>query len=352
MERDDRRVLLLAAEPAAGLGLDDLRLGVVEAERPLQRLVDVVRALERAVDGRRRRPRAGTAIIALFSMYSCSWWPTRYVPSSTTSASAKPASRSPERDLVVGEDVVADERVEDRRERLGPRHDGAPWPPGASRGPAAARSASGSAWCWISPPTGTRTGWSSLIRRQMLSPGMSAAVTNDDLRPVEGRVEVEGEQAGMGVGRADRRPEPGAGEDEVVGVLRLAGELGGPFAAERAAAARAAGRDRHRRERRAAAGAEVGDRGHAAGSLLGRDDTTEDGRDGPESRVRTAPDRDPTGPRRAVPVGHRKGVPSPPDKGSASAAGGPYSPAATVPGFGIHPRVIRTMRSSRPSRIC
>jgi hypothetical protein len=41
---------LLAAEPAAGLGLDDLGLGVVEAERPLHRLVDVVGALEAAVD--------------------------------------------------------------------------------------------------------------------------------------------------------------------------------------------------------------------------------------------------------------------------------------------------------------
>ena len=50
MDRDDRRVLLLAAEPAAGLGLDDARLDVVEGQCPLHRLVDVVRALQRAVD--------------------------------------------------------------------------------------------------------------------------------------------------------------------------------------------------------------------------------------------------------------------------------------------------------------
>ena len=58
---------LLAAEPTAGLGLDDLGLAVVQPQRPLQRLVDVVRTLERAVD---RDPAvlAGTAIIALFSM--------------------------------------------------------------------------------------------------------------------------------------------------------------------------------------------------------------------------------------------------------------------------------------------
>ena len=62
---------------------------------------------------------AGTAIIALFSMYSCSWWPTRYSPSTMTSAPAKPASRSPEAISYCGEDVVGPLGVEDRRERLG-----------------------------------------------------------------------------------------------------------------------------------------------------------------------------------------------------------------------------------------
>ena len=50
MEGDDRGVLLLAAEPAARLSLDDLGLGGRQPERPLHRLVDVVRALQRAVD--------------------------------------------------------------------------------------------------------------------------------------------------------------------------------------------------------------------------------------------------------------------------------------------------------------
>ena len=40
----------LPAEPAAGLGLDDPGLRVVDREAPLERGVDVVRALERAVD--------------------------------------------------------------------------------------------------------------------------------------------------------------------------------------------------------------------------------------------------------------------------------------------------------------
>ena len=51
MEGEDRGVLLLAAEAAAGLRLDHLGLRVGQQERAAERLVDVVRALERAVDG-------------------------------------------------------------------------------------------------------------------------------------------------------------------------------------------------------------------------------------------------------------------------------------------------------------
>ena len=49
VQGDHRRVLLLPAEAAAGLRLDDLSLSVVEAERPPHRFVDVVGALQRAV---------------------------------------------------------------------------------------------------------------------------------------------------------------------------------------------------------------------------------------------------------------------------------------------------------------
>ena len=48
VQPDDRGELLLAAEPAAGLGLDDAGGLVVEPEAALERAVQVVRALERA----------------------------------------------------------------------------------------------------------------------------------------------------------------------------------------------------------------------------------------------------------------------------------------------------------------
>ena len=67
MDRDHRGVLFLAPEPATGLSLDDDGPLIVEAERPLHRRVDVVRALERAVDVTPPSAR-GIAIIAWVSM--------------------------------------------------------------------------------------------------------------------------------------------------------------------------------------------------------------------------------------------------------------------------------------------
>ena len=78
----------------------------------------------------------------------------------------------------------------------------------------------------------------------MLSPGMSAAVTTTTFDQSKAGSRSSAVEPGVRVGRADRRAVPGAREDEVVGVLRLAGQLGRALAAERRRAAGAAGGDR------------------------------------------------------------------------------------------------------------
>ncbi len=78
----------------------------------------------------------------------------------------------------------------------------------------------------------------------MFSPGMSAAVTTTTFDQSKAGSSSSAEEAGVRVGRADRRAVPGAREDQVVGVLRGAGQLGGAFAPERGGAAGPAGRDR------------------------------------------------------------------------------------------------------------
>src|SRR5688572_6369476 len=110
-------------------------------------------------------------------MYSCSWWPTRYSPSRTTSALASAASTSVPASIVYWANVWSDSS--------GSKTPGSFVVRGIARRRAsrrvalsgAASRARGSAWCWISPPTGTRIGWSLLIELTMFSPGMSAAVT-------------------------------------------------------------------------------------------------------------------------------------------------------------------------------
>ena len=170
-----------------------------------------------------------------------------------------------------------------------------------------------------------------------------------DLRPVEALVALEPEQAGMGVARTDRGPVPRPGEDEVVGVLRLAGQLGGPFAAERAAAARTAGHDRIRREPRAGPGLR-GVPWTRGGQPPWRERVPpEDGRDGPESRVRTVPVGTPPDPAARC-RGSPERSPIAAGKGPLR-AGDPYSPAATIPGSAF---ILESFGPwiNRPSRIC
>ena len=142
-----------------------------------------------------------------------------------------PASTSPAADLVGGE-LLARRRAGRRPAPAAPCAGGcaagprAAWPgPGRPGGPPARRGGGSRP-----PPS---AGWSSLMELTMFSPGMSAAVTTTTRRPVEGRVELEAEQARVGLGGADRRAVPGAGEDEVVGVAGPAGQLVRPLAPQR-----------------------------------------------------------------------------------------------------------------------
>ena len=243
MERDDRRVLLLATEPAAGLGLDDARLAVVDAEAALERGVDVVRALERAVDGHAAvlaRDRDHRVVLDVELLL---------VTDPVLALEDEVGGRE-------GRVGVAGGRARRRRRRGRTRADRRP------RG--VARSGRVTAWRAARSVGAVRGGQEGqrlgvvldlaadrdedrlvgLDRADDVVAGDVGRGDDHDRRPVEGRVEVEGDERGVRVGRADRRPVPGAREDQVVGVLGRAGQLGRPLAAERRRATGTSGRDR------------------------------------------------------------------------------------------------------------
>ena len=177
MQRDHRRVLLLAPEPAAGLGLDHPRLAVVDGEPALEGRVDVVRALERAVDGhpavlgRHRDHRVVLDVQLLLVADAVLALEDR----GRRPRTRRPGRRWPARTRRTRGPTSSGSKTAGSGSVRGVH--GGRAPPGASPdrarrgGPAARRGG------WISPPTGTRIGWSSLIELTMLSPGMSAAVT-------------------------------------------------------------------------------------------------------------------------------------------------------------------------------
>ena len=262
VEGDDRGVLLLAAEAAAGLGLDHDRQLVAHVERSLHRLVDVVRALQRAVDGH-------PAVLA----------------------------RDGDHRLVLDVQLllVAD-AVGALDHELGVLH--------GRRGVTAPRRCSGRTRA--PTPAGRRRPAARSVRRRDVAPGLAqgGAVRRRDERaglglvpdlaadrdedrlvvvdqaddvlagdvlggddhdalPVERVVELDAEQARVRLGRADGGAVPGAGEDEVVGVQRRPGELGRALAAQRRRGSRAAGRRRVGRDdqRRRVAARRRGDAG-------------------------------------------------------------------------------------------
>ena len=137
------------------------------------------------------------------------------------------------RELVGGEEGVRDERVEDRRERLGDGRRG--MPRGAERRPVGRgeeRERLGVVLDLAADRDQDRL--VGLDRADDVVARDVGGGDDDDRRPVEGRIELERGEARVRVGRADRRPEPGAREDQVVGVFRGAGQLGRTLAPQRA----------------------------------------------------------------------------------------------------------------------
>ena len=206
-------------------------------------------------------------------------------------------------DVVVGERVVRSERVEDRRKRFGAHGDRLA---GGAQGRLVGRGQEEQRLRVVLDLAAERDE-DRLVRLD----GADDVVAGDvrrgddhDRGPVERRVLVDGHEPGVGVGRADRRAVPGARHDDVVGVERGAGQLGGALPTRRGATA---GPSRHGRPgRHDQRSGRFDTRGH----LVGRPSSTSERTIGEASRTRCAPLV--TGPHRmplAVAVGHRQSVP-------------------------------------------
>ena len=112
---------------------------------------------------------------------------------------------------------------------------------------------------------------------------------DDDLRPVEGGIEVEGIERGVRVGRADRGAVPRPGDDDVVGVQGRAGQLGRSLAPQRRGRAGAAGHDGAGRDDEGVRGLGAGRHASALGPSMAHDDTT--GRGGSTGPRHSPPNR-------------------------------------------------------------
>ena len=145
----------------------------------------------------------------------------------------------PAADLVRRELLGRDERVEDRLEPLGPQAD-----------PAARLTEQGAVGCReerhrLGVVADDLAGERRLVGLDGADDVLAGDVLggeHDDLRPVEARIELDAEEAGVRLGGADRGAVPGARIDEVVRVERGAGQLVGPLAPQRGRRRSAEGR--------------------------------------------------------------------------------------------------------------
>ena len=122
MDCHDRRVVLLAAAAAAGLCLRDDRLLVGQRQRSLERLVDVVRALHRARD-RDATVRARLGDHRLVLDVELLLVPDAVLALDDQRGLGERGIGVAVLDLIGGEVMGRLERVEHRRQRLGPRLD-------------------------------------------------------------------------------------------------------------------------------------------------------------------------------------------------------------------------------------
>ena len=155
-------------------------------------------------------PSVGTAIIALFSMYSCSWWPTRYSPSRTRSAAAKAASTSPRLDARTSANTWS--RASGSKTGGSCVVRGVARLAGLAQGRPVGRGEQRQRLGVVLDLAADRDEdrLVALDRADDVLAGDVGRGDDDDLRPVERRIELERVEGGVRVGRADRRAVPGA----------------------------------------------------------------------------------------------------------------------------------------------
>ena len=231
MDGDERGVLLLAAESAAGLGLDDDGSAAVERECPLERLVHVVRALQRAGHGHAAvLPRDGDHGLVLDVELLLVADPVGALDDDLGLGEAGLQIALGHR--VLGEDLGRGQRVEDRLEPFGPRMDASPrFAQRLAVGRRQQRQRFG--LMPDDPADGDEDGLVVADEADHVVAGDVLGGHDDDARPVEVGVEVEAVEPGVRIGGADGGAIPGAREDEVVGVHRQTGQLLRPLATER-----------------------------------------------------------------------------------------------------------------------
>ncbi len=204
--------------------------------------MDVVRALERAVDGHpavlgRHRDHRVVLDVQLLLVADA------VLAFEDQVCGRERRLRVAAGQLVGRERMVRFERIEDRRQRLGPGVDGGPR--GPERGPIGGREEGQR--LGVVADLATHRDQDRLVLLDRADDVVAGDVRrghDDDRRPVEGGVEVERHEPGVRVGRADGGAEPGPGEDQVVGVLGGAGQLGRTLASQGAGATGTTGRDR------------------------------------------------------------------------------------------------------------